>query len=120
MTFAQDLWETPFDELSPTQAIDPAWIKSGRVEEAGILLHASADSKFVVQLWECRSAVELDFESYPVDEFVTIIAGEVVVERKDGPSTTYRTGESFMLPKGMAGTWRQAGRIRKYSVCYLG
>ena len=85
-----------------------------------ILLHASADSKFVVQLWECRSAVELDFESYPVDEFVTIIAGEVVVERKDGPSTTYRTGESFMLPKGMAGTWRQAGRIRKYSVCYLG
>ena len=120
MSVSGSLGKTAFEALSPTQAIDPSWVKSGHVEEAGELLHASADGKYVVQLWECRTAVELEIPYYPVDEFITIIEGNVLITADKNITTEYVAGDSFVIPKGFAGSWRQEGRLRKYAACYLG
>lgn len=111
--------EIAFESLTPSGAIQPAWVVVGAPDEASQVLHASPDGKFIVQVWECRSPVELRFRDYPCDEFMTLIDGEVEVSDEEGITQRLTSGDSFLLKKGHKGLWRQSGRLRKYSVCYL-
>lgn len=108
-----------FDEMSQSAAVDPNWVKAGNPEEASALLHVSEDGKFVVQVWECVGPLDLEIPSYPCDEFISIIDGQVDVCDENGEIVSLASGDNFFIPKGYAGPWRQAGRLRKYSVCYL-
>jgi hypothetical protein len=108
-----------WDDFAPSEAVDPDWVVSGSVEEAGKALYASENHKFVVQVWECRTAVELNIDSYPVDEFATIISGEVELTDSQSVTRTYGAGDSFLIPKGFVGKWSQKGPLRKYAVCHL-
>lgn len=112
--------EIPFDELTPSVAIDPTWVVAGRLEERSRVLYESPDSRFIVLVWESRTPVELDVRNYPCDEFMTIIEGEVELSDEEGASKRLSAGDSFFIKKGHNGFWRQAGRLRKYAVCYLG
>ncbi|PHR20294.1 MAG: hypothetical protein COA41_06100 [Sphingopyxis sp.] len=108
-----------WDELEASQAIDPEWVTSGRVEEASKIVFTSDDHKFVVQIWESHAAVELDIEGYPADEFATIISGSLELIGSQSESKFYGPGDSLLIPKGFCGRWIQKGPVRKYSVSYL-
>lgn len=109
-----------WEDMEPSHAIDARWVVKGEVEEASKILHASEDQKYIVQIWECRAAVELNIDSYPADEFITIISGELNLVDSQSDSKNYGPGESLIIPKGFCGRWIQEGPLRKYSVCYLG
>jgi len=115
-----DAHRIAFEDLAPSAAINPVWIAAGTPDEASRVLHVSGDGKFIVQVWECRSSVELSLRDYPCDEFMTLIEGEVEVTDEQGEMRLLAPGDSFFLKKGHNGLWRQPGRLRKYSVCYLG
>lgn len=55
------------------------------------------------------------YDSYPCDEFMVILEGEVTLESDDF-TETYRKGDAFMLPKGFRGYWRQPEALLKYYV----
>jgi uncharacterized protein len=111
--------EIAFEDLTPSAAINPVWVAAGTPDEASQVVHASDDGKFIIQVWECRSPVELNLQDYPCDEFMTLIDGEVEVTDTEGNTKRLSAGDSFFLKKGHSGLWRQPGRLRKYSVCYL-
>ena len=43
------------------------------------------------------------------EQLIYILAGAVTLETETGNSTTFQTGEFFILPKGFTGTWRSEG-----------
>ncbi len=65
-------------------------------------------------IWRSTPYVE-SYESYPCDEFMVVLEGSVTLE-SDGFSQTYRKGDSFLLPKGFRGIWRQTEPMLKYYV----
>jgi hypothetical protein len=91
----------PTAELVSGQPVglDHAWYEKGAVK-AGI--------------WRSSGYTEY-YESYPCDEFMVVLAGEVTLEN-DSFCATFRTGDSFLLPKGFRGFWRQPGDMLKYYV----
>lgn len=76
--------EIAFKDLTPSAVIEPAWIAEGSPDEASMIIYASPDGKFIVQLWECRTPVKLDVRDYPCDEFMTVIEGTVDVTDQEG------------------------------------
>jgi hypothetical protein len=44
---------------------------------------------------------------------MVILEGEVTVENESF-SATYKAGDSFLIPKGFRGFWRQPGDMLKY------
>lgn len=77
--------------------LDHAWYEQGAVK-AGI--------------WRSCGYTEF-YESYPCDEFMVVLEGEVTVENESF-SATYKVGDSFLIPKGFRGFWRQPGDMLKY------
>lgn len=53
------------------------------------------------------------YDSYPCDEFMVVLEGEVTIE-SDTFSQTYRAGDAFLIPKGFRGYWRQPVAMLKY------
>ncbi|MER9580742.1 cupin domain-containing protein [Mesorhizobium sp. M0276] len=65
-------------------------------------------------IWRCGPYTE-HYDSYTADEFMVILEGEVTLEA-DGFSETYGKGDSFLVPKGFHGTWRQPVPMLKFYV----
>lgn len=63
-------------------------------------------------LWRSCGYTEF-YESYPCDEFMVVLEGEVTLEN-DAGSATFKAGDSFLLPRGFRGYWRQPGDMLKY------
>jgi uncharacterized cupin superfamily protein len=65
-------------------------------------------------IWRCGPYTE-HYDSYPADEFMVVLEGEVTLEA-EGFSETYAKGASFLVPKGFRGTWRQPVPMLKFYV----
>lgn len=63
-------------------------------------------------IWRSCGYVEF-YDSYPCDEFMLVLEGEVTVE-SESFSETYKAGDAFLIPKGFKGYWRQPGEMLKY------
>ena len=57
-----------------------------------------------VTLYEAIPAVLDISEPSPYDEFVLVLEGQVTLTSTDGEKQTYKTGETFLVPKGWVGT----------------
>lgn len=61
--------------------------------------------------------VTLRIDHWPETEFVQLVEGEVSVTDHDGGATrTFVAGDTFILPQGFRGVWKQQVRIRKLTV----
>ncbi len=116
MTISVDAKALTDADMSPCNALDPSWVRSGEIQEFNKVLFTAPGGKFIVMVWENRTPLELAFDSYPVDEFITIVRGEVEVEDKLGNVSRFKAGDSFMMEKGFGGVWRQSGHLRKYAI----
>lgn len=76
------------------------------------------DSQLRVSIWECDPYSEM-IESYPFDEFMTIIEGSVILTDADGVESRFTAGESFFIARGTRVRWTQTERMKKYC-CVLG
>lgn len=106
-------------DFAPSEALSPDWLISGGIDEYLKMLYTSPDEKFMVLVWENRCAIETRLPDYPVDEFLTIIAGEVEIEKDDGSKLTLSPGDSAFIEKGTTSIWRQTGALRKYVIWYI-
>lgn len=57
--------------------------------------------------------------NYEEDEFCTLLEGTVELTDASGHVETYKAGDSFVVPSGFSGTWRNVTPVRKFYVVYL-
>lgn len=57
--------------------------------------------------------------NYEEDEFCVILEGTVELTDASGHMEVYRAGESFIIPSGFTGTWRNVTPVRKFYVVHL-
>lgn len=79
--------------------------------------YQSKDKKFVVAIWESGPGV-LQTDSYPNDEYVLVLEGDLAITNKSGKKEEFKAGDSFVIPKGWAGTWDMKTKFRKQFVAF--
>jgi len=68
-----------------------------------------------VALWGSEAGA-LKAQNYPLDEFVYVLEGDLVTVDADGTRREFHPGDSFVIPKGWAGTWDMRTRFKKIIV----
>jgi len=68
-------------------------------------------------VWDC-TAFEGRMMPYPVDEFMMLLEGSVIITEASGRTTRVDAGERFIIPRGLTCAWRQDGYVRKIFVIY--
>lgn len=63
--------------------------------------------------WKCAPSRE-EFESYSVDEMMTVISGSVTVTNADGISETFTAGDTFFIAKGTKCVWQITETLHKF------
>ena len=93
----------PVNGLQPTEFISVDALESGEPRERGSSFCAGRTSQLDAGVWECepnRHRVDM-----PIDEFVYLLAGRIDVIAEDGGTEVYKTGDSFMVPRGCRCIW---------------
>lgn len=72
------------------------------------------EAKLRAGIWRSTAYSE-HYDSYPCDEFMIVLDGEVTLENDD-ISETFRKGDAFLVPKGFKGIWRQPVAMLKFYV----
>lgn len=67
-------------------------------------------------IWE-QEANESHWINYPVNEFMMLLEGEVVIVEEDR-TISIQAGESFIIPKGLRCRWTQPGYVKKFFVIF--
>ena len=52
----------------------------------------------------------------PIDEFVTVISGKLILTADGGSPQHFDVGQSVLVPKGFTGTWEMQGNFREMIV----
>jgi uncharacterized cupin superfamily protein len=86
-------------------------IRSGTRANFGLMALEDKLSGLSVGVWQ-QDANESNWLDYPIDEFMIVLEGEVVIE-EEHRRTTIIAGESFVIPNGLRCRWIQKGRVRK-------
>ena len=54
--------------------------------------------------------------AFPIDEFVYVLSGKLILTDIDGEVHEYAVGDSLIVPKGWRGTWEMQGNYRELVV----
>lgn len=54
--------------------------------------------------------------AFPLDEFVYVLSGKLILTDIDGEVHEYAVGDSLVVPKGWRGTWEMQGNYRELVV----
>lgn len=98
----------------PDIALEHAKLIEGLPRGQDHAYFSRAQPKIRAGIWRCTPYTEW-YESYPCDEFMYLLEGEVTLEN-DSFSETYRKGDAFLVPKGFRGYWKQSASMLKYYV----
>jgi uncharacterized cupin superfamily protein len=79
--------------------------------------YRSADRKFTVALWQSGPGV-LKTDGYPHDEYCLVLEGHLVITNRSGTRAEFGPGDTFVIPKGWAGTWNMTTRFKKQYVAF--
>ena len=77
--------------------------------------YKSADRKFTVALWESGPGI-LKTDAYPHDEYCLVLGGHLTITNRNGSREEFGPGDTFVIPKGWAGTWNMTTRFKKQYV----
>lgn len=68
-----------------------------------------------VAIYEAKP-MKLRLRDYPIDEFVTVVSGTLILTAEGGLPQQFDVGESVLVPKGFTGTWEMRGKFREMVV----
>lgn len=78
---------------------------------------SQSNPEHVIGFWESGPGA-MTTDSYPIDEYCLIMMGTLVLTDADGTSRTFNPGDSFIIPKGWAGTWDMKSHFKKQFVTF--
>ena len=68
-----------------------------------------------VSIYEAKP-LKLRIKDFPIDEFVTVVSGKLILTADGSSPQHYDVGESVLVPKGFTGTWEMQGNFRELVV----
>lgn len=107
----------PDTGLETWPAIERELIVSGDPVQSGHQYFSTENEKFVAGVWDCTEH-ELLHGNYEVDEMMVVLEGSITIKDKTGHEETFRSGESFIIPKGTECAWKQYETTRKFYAIY--
>ncbi len=96
------------------QFIAPEDVLEGKHRPRGEVLHYG--EQLVTEVYEDEAATFRFGEPYPIDEFIVILSGKLILTAADGVAQEFVAGESLVVPKGFTGTWQMLGNYRELIV----
>ena len=72
--------------------------------------------ELIVEVFEDDPGTHAIVDPFPVDEFVTVLSGKLILTNADGHVQAFVAGDSLMVPKGFTGTWQMLGNYRELIV----
>ncbi|MFN4141492.1 cupin domain-containing protein [Aestuariivirga sp.] len=102
--------------LEPWEDFPEGEIVSGTSKQNGLVLFEDKARGLSAGVWE-QGANESRWIDYPVNEFMTVLEGEVVIVEEDR-TVSIKAGESFIIPKGLRCRWTQPGHVKKFFVIH--
>ena len=99
------------------EQINPEGLVSGEPVQRGHLYYSDKETGLEVGVWDC-TPMTTRLEPYSVNEFMHVLEGSVTIVYADGSEDTIKAGESFIIPKGLACSWKQSEYIRKFFVIF--
>ena len=101
--------------LSPGEPfIAPEDILEGNHRPRGDSLFRGKE--LIVRVYEDDPATFAITRPFPVDEFVLILNGKLILTDANGKVQEFIAGDSLMVPKGFSGTWQMLGNYRELIV----
>ena len=91
-------------------------IVSGTRKQNGLMLFEDKARGLSAGVWE-QGANETGWMDYPVNEFMMVLEGEVVIVEEER-TVSIRAGESFIIPKGLRCRWTQPSYVKKFFVIF--
>ena len=99
--------------LEEWEQMDYAALASGEPVQRGYLYHEIEDAGYMVGVWDCTAFTD-QMMPYPVDEYMLLLKGSVIMALPDGTEITIKAGEAFVIPKGLVCQWKQPELVLKY------
>jgi uncharacterized cupin superfamily protein len=72
--------------------------------------------EFAVAIYEAMPAIITINHPFIYDEYVLVLAGEVILTSLKGDKQTHREGDSFLVPTGWRGTWDMPNKYREFII----
>lgn len=99
----------PAEMVVKTDAFDGSY--------ASTIGYRSEDRRFTVAVWESGPGT-LKSDGYPRDEYCRVLEGHLVVTNASGRREEFGPGDTFVIPKGWAGSWNMTTRFKKQYVAF--
>ena len=93
------------DESVVSGEINAKWSAPFSGEELNVVIFESTPAK-----------ADQTGSAFPLDEFVYILSGKLILTDIDGETHEYAAGDSFVIPKGWRGYWEMQGNHRQLAV----
>ncbi len=93
------------------QFVAPEDVVEGNHRPRGEVLHYG--DQLIMEVYEDDPATFRIDEPVLYDEFVLILSGKLILTGSDGVSQEFVAGDSLLVPKGFAGTWKMLGNYRE-------
>ena len=103
----------PDGEKQPSRLIPKKCFTTEATDETTLRFYDAEDGSVASGVWECPPC-KLDIPSYPVNEMMTIISGQLIITNAEGVEETFGPGEVVFAAKGAAMTWHITERLKKY------
>ena len=94
--------------------IAPEDILEGSHQPRGDYLYSGKE--LIVEIFEDGPATLAIAEPFPVDEYLMVMSGKLILTDTDGQVQEFVAGDSLMVPKGFTGTWQMLGNYRELIV----
>ena len=72
--------------------------------------------ELMVEVYEDDPATFAITKPFPVDEYVLVLNGKLILTDANGKVQEFVAGDSLMVPKGFTGTWQMLGNYRELIV----
>ncbi len=102
--------------LEPWEDFSEIDVVSGSRKQNGVVLFEDKAHGLTAGVWE-QGANESRWMDYPVNEFMLVLEGEVVIVEEDR-KVSIKAGESFIIPKGLRCRWTQPEYVKKFFVIF--
>ena len=98
--------------LTEWEKLDPASLASGEPIQRGHFYGLDERAGYSMGVWDCTAFDDAP-GPYPVDEYMFLLEGQVIMALPDGRETVINAGEAFVLPRGLNCQWKMPGYVRK-------
>ena len=89
----------------------PEQIIEGTHRPRGEVLYQGKE--LIIEIFEDDAASYTISDPYPMDEYVLVMSGKLVLTDSRGKDHEYLPGDSLIVPKGFTGVWKMVGKFRE-------